>query len=66
MIIVGGFAIEQQVAHAATDEIGGEFVLAQSTRDPKGLDRFGRREVHFFFHRKGRKGINQAISLRCL
>jgi hypothetical protein len=55
-VIVGGFAIEQQVAHAAADEIGGVSVFAQRVRDTGGFNRFVRGKVHSSFHRKGRKG----------
>jgi hypothetical protein len=55
-VIVCGFAIKEQVAHTAADEIGGVSVLAQCARNADGFLRFFWGKIHFLFHRKGRKG----------
>jgi hypothetical protein len=47
-VIVGGFAIEEQVADAAADKVSGVSMLSQRARDAGGFNRFGRREVHVF------------------
>src|SRR5579871_1782386 len=39
-VIVGGFAIKKQVAHAASDEIGGVSLFAQREGDARGFNRF--------------------------
>ena len=45
-VIVGGFAIEDKVADAATDEVCGVSVLAQCVGDAEGFNRFVGRKVH--------------------
>ena len=62
-VIVGGLAIEQQVAHASADEIGGVAVFTQSARDADGFNRFFSREIHFVFYRKRRKAREEKQDL---
>ena len=54
-VIVGGFAVEQQVTHTAADEIGGVSVFAQRKGDASGFNRFGRGEIHFLPQRTQRE-----------
>src|SRR6185312_7381220 len=65
-VIVGGFAIEQQVAHTAADEIGGVSVFAQRACDADGFLRFVSRQIHFVFTAKDAKVAKELISLRSL